>query len=118
MELITPNSPVIKKMKVDAKSGMFIRISRPDSVHFSRTAADNFKLKRFDKVQFVKEGKEVWARIVNEDGFIVTIDGKGNARICDTALTRWIIDTFKKKPPFRLKVVITNGVLYINSEAK
>ena len=118
MEVITPNSEVIKKFRLESKSKMFIRVGRGDTLHFSRLASESFKLKRHDKVQFVKEGKEVWARVTNEDGFFVTVDGRGNARICDTALTRWIVAAFRIKPPFRLNVVMSNGNLYIKTEAK
>ncbi len=117
MEVITPNSPAIKKLKVEAKSGMFIRVGRADTVHFSRSASVNFGLNKFDRVQFVRDGKEVWIRKTSDDGFIVMVDGKGNARLCDTALAKWICQAFRRKPPFRLNVVVADGSLYIKAEA-
>lgn len=119
MEVIRPNSLVLQRLRTASKSGLFVRISkRSDMIYFSQLVVDVFELKKFDHLEIVKDGNEVWARKINKDGFAVVADGRLKVRVCDTALTKWLLKATNHKAPCRIKVVITKGNIYFLSKNK
>lgn len=116
IKTILPGSPLMQDKKLKAKSEMFIRIGsrhgRNDAIYFSRSAAKEFGIVQFDKVALHHTDEELWLKKHNE-GYIVSVDKTGNTRICDVALTKWFMERFRKKPPFRLTVTKAIDCLYI-----
>src|SRR5690348_18457545 len=80
MTRITPDSPEIKKLKDQHRSGMFLRVGSSTKtshvIHFSWIASESAGLKKLDKVCFNDAGQELWIG-KSEDGFQLAETNKG-----------------------------------------